>query len=453
MTVPTVEGRSAPSSGHLLKILGVAFGLAVIVGTSIGMGILRTPGEVAAHLPSVPLYLGVWVIGAVYALFGAISMAEMGAAIPRSGGQFVFVHRALGPFPGFLVGWTDWISTCGSFAAVAIVIGEYVGPLIPALAGRETLTAATVVIAFAAIQWRGIKTGDRVQQATSFLKAISLLALAIVAIVMALGGTAPATVATTEPAPLPSGTLLFGAIVLAVQSAIFTYDGWTGAIYFSEEVEDPGTSLPRAMVGGVLAVMGIYLALNVAFLLVVPISEMAGDEFVAATVAAKLFGPDGDTLLRVLMIVSLLAAVNANQLMASRVPFAMSREGFLPKTLMRVNAGGTPTAALLAGTCVALLFIATNTFDTVLALLAFFFVANYALSFTSLFVLRRREPDLPRPFRVPFYPWIPGIALCGSFAFLVGGFLTDTANSLWGLGLVGLSAPVYLVLRRKASET
>lgn len=417
------------------------------------MGILRTPGEVASHLPSVPLYLLVWVIGAGYALLGALSMAEMGAMLPRSGGQFVFVHRALGPFPGFLVGWTDWISTCGSFAAVAIVIGEYVGPLLPALAGRESLTASAVVIAFAVIQWRGIKTGDRVQQATSFLKALSLLALALVAIVMALGGSAPAAAAPGLPATLPSGALLLATLVLACQSAIVTYDGWTGAIYFSEEVEEPGTALPRAMVGGVLAVMGIYLALNIAFLLVVPIGEMAGDEFVAATMASRLFGPAGDTLLRVLMIVSLLAAVNANQLIASRVPFAMSRAGFLPKTLMHVNTGGTPTSALLAGTIVALVFIMTNTFDTVLALLAFFFVANYTLSFTSLFVLRRREPDLPRPFRVPLYPWVPGIALCGSVAFLVGGFLTDTTNSLWALGLVALSFPAYLLARRTGVET
>jgi APA family basic amino acid/polyamine antiporter len=252
----------------------------------------------------------------------------------------------------------------------------------------------------------------------------------------------------TTPVLLPSGLALAGAIVVAMQSAIFTYDGWTGPIYFAEEVRDPGRDIPRSMVGGVLLVLGIYLLLNAAFLRVIPIQEMAGDPFVAASAAARLFGPTGDTVLRVLMIISLLAAVNANQLMASRVPFALSRDGLLPASLQRVNRGGTPTAALLAGTVLALLFIATSTFNTVLALLAFFFVANYALSFTSLFVLRRREPNTLRPFRVPLYPLVPGLALAGSLAFLVAAVLGDRSNSLWALTLVALSGPVYLGMRR-----
>ena len=441
-------GATPASAARLLRVLGVAFGVAVIVGNTIGIGILRTPGEIAARLPSVPLFLGVWVLGGLYALVGALSLAELGAMLPRSGGQYVFVRRALGEYPGFVVGWSDWLSTCGTLAALGIVIGEYADPLVAALAGREVYTAAAVVVAFAGLQWRGVKLGDVAQQATSLLKALALIGLAALGLLLvpvaSAAAAAPAAAATT-----PAGFALLAPAVVALQAAIFTYDGWTGPIYFGEEVRDAGRNVPRAMIGGVLLVLAIYLALNAAFLRVVPIGEMAGDPFVAATVASRLFGPAGDTVIRILMIVSLLAAVNANQLMASRVPFAMSRDRLLPAVVTRVNDGGTPVVSLLLGTLVALGFILTNTFESVLALLAFFFVANYALSFTSVFVLRRREPAAERPFRVPLYPWTTAVALLGSIAFLVAAVLGDHANSLRALALLAASLPAYLAVRRR----
>jgi APA family basic amino acid/polyamine antiporter len=421
----------------------------------------------------VPLFLGVWLLGGLYALLGALSLSELGAMIPRSGGQYVFVRRALGGYPGFVVGWSDWLSTCGTIAALGIVIGEYIGPLVAGLAGREGITGIVIVVAFAALQWRGVKQGDVVQQATSLLKGLALVGLALLAFVLAgdassagaVAGVAGATgtgldaagVAAggmstpTDAATVPSGFAFLAALVVAMQAAIFTYDGWTGPIYFGEEVRDAGRNVPRAMIGGVLLVIGIYLLLNIAFLRVVPIEAMAGDPFVAATVADRLFGPAGDTVIRVLMIVSLFAAVNANTLLASRVPFAMSRAGLLPASVMRVNDGGTPVVSLVLGTVIAVAFIATNTFDSVLALLAFFFVANYALSFTSVFVLRRREPDTPRPFRVPGYPVTAGVALLGSVAFLIAAVASDRANSLIALALLGASLPVYLLNRGRAA--
>jgi basic amino acid/polyamine antiporter, APA family len=447
--VPAAHARSA--SG-LLRVLGVAFGLAIVIGNTIGMGILRTPGEIAAQLPSVPLFLGIWVVGALYALLGALSIAELGAMHPRSGGLYPLARRGLGAYPGFVVGWTDWLSTCGSTAAVAIVLGEYVGPLIGPLAGREAFTATAVVIGFTLLQWRGIRIGDAAQRATSLVKAVSLIGLAILALV--IGGTGTAGGATVEAATpaVPGGLLLAAAIVVALQSAIYTYDGWSGPIYFGEEVENPGRDIPRAMIGGVLLVLAIYLALNVAFLRVLPIEEMAGDPFVAATAAARLFGPFGDTVIRVLMIVSLIAAVNALLLMASRVPFALSRDGMLPSALSRVNDGGTPVPALVACAVIAILFVATNTIDTALALLAFFFVANYAICLSAVFVLRWREPDAPRPFRVPLYPLVPGLALAGSLAFLVAAVLGDRQNSINALIILAASVPVYLLVRARTAR-
>jgi APA family basic amino acid/polyamine antiporter len=255
-----------------------------------------------------------------------------------------------------------------------------------------------------------------------------------------------------RPEAVAGGAALFAAVVVALQSAIFTYDGWTGPVYFGEEVRDPGRDIPRAMIGGVLVVLAIYLLLNLAFVRVLSIEEMAGDPFVAATAATRVFGPSGDTVLRVLMIVSLVASVNALQLMASRIPYAMSRDGFLPPVLGRVNVGGTPVPSLLLGTAMAVAFVLTNTFNTALALIAFFFVANYVLAFITLFVMRRREPQRTRPFRVPAYPWIPGIVLLGSVGFLIAAVVSDTSNSLVALALLAASWPVYWLLGRRAPD-
>lgn len=441
-------GPAAPARG-LLKMLGVGFGIAVLVGNTIGMGILRTPGEVAAHLPSVPLFVAVWVAGALYALLGALTVAELGAANPRSGGLYPLVHDILGPFPGFVAGWTDWLVNCGSAAAVAIVMGEYLGPLVPALADHQKLVASLILVGLAALQWGGMRLGNVVQQAATLVKGLALVGLAGVALYMSRGMPAPNPASGTPAAMVPQGSALAVAVVVALQSAIYTYDGWTGPVYFGEEVKEPGRDIPRSMISGVLVVMVIYLVMNAAFLRIVPIQDMAGDPFVAGTAAKRLFGPMGDPVLRVIMLVSMVAAVNAMILMYSRITFAMSADGFLPPILRRVTPGGTPGPSLVIGTVLAIGLIATNTFDSVLALLAFFMVANYALTYWGFFAARRRHPDAERPFRVPGYPWVPGAALLGSVAFLVAAVLGDPRNSLAAIGMVALSWPVSRAVGRR----
>ena len=437
-----------PHAGRLLKVLGVAFGLAVLVGNTIGMGILRTPGEVALRLPSVPLFMAVWIAGAVYALLGALTVAELAAMRPRSGGLYPLVHDALGEYPAFVVGWTDWLATCGSMAAVAVVLAEYAEPLMPGVTGDGVMTASAVVVGFALLQWRGIRIGATAQQITSLLKALALVALAGVVLVMSIDSK-PLPPVTALAAP--PGFASAGAVIIALQSAIYTYDGWTGPIYFGEELRDPARDIPRAMIGGLLLVLVVYLLLNAAFLRAVNIQEMAGDPFVAATAAARVFGPTGDTVIRIVMLLSLIAAVNAMQLMATRVPFAMSRDRLLPSLLQRVNPGGTPVPALAASTLVALACIATNTFNTILAMLAFLFVANYGLIFIAFFASRRRAPDAPRPFRVPGYPYVPAVALAGSLAFMVAAVVSDRINSVRSLALLGISWPAYRLIRRRMS--
>jgi APA family basic amino acid/polyamine antiporter len=202
------------------------------------------------------------------------------------------------------------------------------------------------------------------------------------------------------------------------------------------------------MIGGVLSVIAIYLLVNLAFLAVLPASRIAGEAFAAGTVAGVIFGAWGDPVFRVLTIVSMLSAVNSNHLMASRVLFAMSRDGMVTRHLSAVNEGGTPTMALLASTIVAVIFVLFGrTFERVITVLAFFFVANYTLSFLSVFVLRRREPEKPRPYRAWGYPWTTAIALAGSMAFLIGAIASDRANSVLALAVLAASYPAFRAMK------
>ena len=443
----------AERRGRLLKVLGVGFGLAVIIGNTIGAGIFRAPGEIAGHLPNVWLFLGVWVVGGLYALLGAISIAELGTMLPRSGGQYVFARYALGEYAGFIVGWSDWISTCGSVSLIAIVIGEFSGGLFSALVGKTPAIAATVTIFFAILQWRGIVLGSQVQNLTSLLKTLAFVALIAAAFI--LGGKGPAAPATV--ATIATGPALLVAVVLSLQSVIYTYDGWTGVVYFSEEVKDPGRDIPRSLFGGVLLIIGIYLLVNLALLYVLPISKIAGQEFAPGVAAEVIFGKHGDTIFRSLTILSMLSGVNACTLMASRVLFAVSRDGLFLQKAATVNKGGTPTIALLMSAVVSLLFIVFGkTFGKVISILAFFFVANYALSFISVFVLRRREPDKPRPYRAWGYPFTTGLALIGSVVFLFGAVASDlksgSRDSIYAVLLLGASYPVFRAIRLLRTE-
>src|SRR5947207_1695691 len=212
------------SRGTLLRVLGVAFGLAVTIGGTIGMGILRTPGEVARQLPTPTLFIGVWILGGVYALLGALSVAELGAMIPRSGGWYVFIHRAMGNYPGFVVGWSDWLSTCGTLGVIALVVGEYSAVLIPPLAGRDKAIAVAVVLMFAGLQWRGIRWGSFTQNLTSLLKTLIFAVIAIAA--FTITGTSNPGVAT----PPAHGFAFFTAVITALQGVLYPHDGWHGVI-------------------------------------------------------------------------------------------------------------------------------------------------------------------------------------------------------------------------------
>jgi APA family basic amino acid/polyamine antiporter len=250
--------------------------------------------------------------------------------------------------------------------------------------------------------------------------------------------------------PLPPAPTIAG-FVVAMQAVIYTYDGWTGPLYFSEEVQDPGHELPRSIMGGLLLIITIYLALNIGFVHVVSLPAMAQSLLPAATAAAQIFGPRGDAVVRWIVVLALPSAICANLLMASRVVFGLGRDGLASGRAARVNTGGTPASALLLSALVAAAFLLSGTFEAVIAMLAFFFVANYALSFAAVFVLRRRQPDLARPYRTKGYPWTTGLALAGSVAFLAGAAMSDPRHSLYAILLLGLSYPVFAALRARGN--
>jgi len=455
-TSSTANSQHVVGRGRLLQVLGMWFGMAAAIGNTIAAGIVRTPGDVARLLPNAWMFLGVWVLGGLYAFSGASSMAELGAAIPRSGGQYNFSRRALGDYAGFIVGWSDWLSTCGTAAAVAIVIAEYSGALFPVLTGNltvlghmriELIVAVFVILGFFVLQWRGIRWGSGAQLSTAALKTGAFLILVMACFL--LGGPAhrAAQQSTTSSLALPSGWPLIVAIMLGLQGVIYTVDGWDGIIYFGEEVRNPGRDIPRAIFGSVFSIMGIYLSLNLVALYILPMNEISGNNFVLGTVADRIFGKLGDPIIRSIMVISMLSCLNANQLFCSRTLYTMSCDGLFFRRAARVNPGGTPVMALFLSTVVGVLFLLTGTFERVIAMLSFFFVANYALSYASLFVLRKREPEMVRPYRAWGYPWMAGIALVASVLFLAGSILTDQKNAPWALAALVLSYPVFRVLK------
>ncbi len=439
---------SVKSRGRLLQVLGMWFGISAAVGNAIAAGIVRTPGEIAKALPHAWLFLSVWIVGGLYAFFGASSMAELGAAIPRSGGQYNFSRRALGEYAGFIVGWSDWLSTCGTAAAVAIVISEYSGHLFPILAGPQKIKiiSVAVIIGFGVLQWSGIRWGSGAQLLTAAVKTFAFLILVLVSFLLGRQAHQASLNVGAPPLPLAAGWPLAVAIMLGLQAVFYTIDGWDGVIYFGAEVRQPGRDIPRAIFGSVLSVMGIYLLLNLVALYVLPMNEIAGNHFVLGTVADRVFGKFGDPIIRSIMIISMLSCLNANQLFCTRTLYAMSSDGLFFRQAAKVNAGGTPTTSLLLSTIAGVLFV-LGSFERVIAMLSFFFVANYTLTYASLFVLRKREPQMNRPYRAWGYPWTTGIALGASLCFLIGSILADRENAPLALAMLVLSYPVFRVLK------
>jgi APA family basic amino acid/polyamine antiporter len=430
---------------RLLRILGVTFGVAVTIGGMIGLGILRTPGSVAAGLHSVWLILLVWLLGGIYSLFATVAAAELGTALPKDGGWYVFARRAFGEYAGFAVGWMDWTGYPTGYALGSLVSAEYVAVLFPGAAGWKAIIAIAILLGLGLVNLLGLKVGSRLQEVTSFGKALILLILIAAAFLMGGSSTAQTTSTATSPT-VTTGFL--AAFVIAMQGVIYTYDGWYAAIYFSEENKSPGISLPKSMVSAVVLVAVIYLLINAALLYVLPLERLAASELPVADVADVAFGPNGKIVMTVFAIVALLSILNSNLMAGPRIIFAMARDGLFFKKAAEVNEGGTPAVALGTSILFGVPLILLGSFDTLLAINAFTFILLYLSGFVALIVLRRREPDLERPFRAWGYPWTTIVVIIGSVAFLIGAVLGDTINALYALMLIAASYPLYLIAKR-----
>ncbi|MDQ6707716.1 MAG: amino acid permease [Acidobacteriota bacterium] len=443
---------TAPSRDrNLLSVLGVAFGVAVTMGATIGAGILRTPGTIASLLGSAWAVVAIWLFGGLYALLSAVTVAELSTMIPKAGGFYVFARRAFGESAAFGVGWCDWLGNCAAIAYAAIMLGELLSPLIsrmiPQLSGTVTAIAAVTILLFTGLHWTGLRAGSGAQKLTSSLIAIAFLCLITAAFFWGDKPLAAGQSLVPRSTATVFGTAL-GSIMIAFRTVVVAYDGWYSAIYFSEEDRNPGRNLPRSMIGGVLIVIAIYILVNLSFLRVLSMQQLAASKLPARDVANLLFGVHGGQVITILSALIGLALMNACLLSATRILFAMSRDGlFWPRAAI-VSAGGTPRLALLISVGLSVALALSGTFEKLLAMAGCFYVVLHCSSFLSLFVLRRSEPLTSRPFRVWSYPYVPLFVLMVGIGSLIGSVLSDPVNGLTALILLALSYPAYLLTRR-----
>lgn len=434
--------------GGLLRILGVSFGVAVVIGGTIGSGILRAPGPIAEALGRPWLILSVWAAVGVYALLGANYLAELATALPKAGGPYVYARRAYGGFGGFVVGYSDWVVNTASLAYVPLVFGEYSAALFPALRGYEKAVAVAVILVFTVLNWTGLRAGSGTQQLTSLLKTLALLLF--VAACFAYGGRAPSDASSEFAAPSTPATVPAMLVALAVSFQLVhgTYLGWNAPVYFAEEDRRPAHNLPRSLFGGVLLVIFIYLLVNAAYLYVVPLPQLAASKLPAADAMQIIFGERGGQVVTAMSLLLLLSLINAVFMLTPRTIFALGRDRLFHSKAVTVNAGGTPYVALAVTAAAAIFLAARGEFETLFGVSAFFGVTNDVLLTASLFVLRRREPDLPRPYRARGYPWLPLIFLLAGVALLAGFIAGNTTESLYSLAALAASIPVYLLIKK-----
>ena len=435
-----------PHGGSLLKILGIGFGLAIVIGTAVGNGILRNPGIVAANLGSAGLVLAAWAVGGLIALVGANTYAELSTALPEDGGPCVFIRRAYGDFWGFAGGMCDFVQNGCSIAYFTITIGEFARMIFPGIGERHQVVGISCLLVLTFLNWIGLRAGGFAQKVTSLVKVVALFALVVAC--FAFGPIQTAGAPPVESVLAGSNPwIIMGGFALAINAVIGTYAGWNTAVYFSEENVDCSRCVPRSLFGGVATVMVIYVLVNAALLYAMPIETIAASKLPAADFVTGLVGSVGGTLITALAICSVLGVMNAGLLFVPRIVFAMSRGGYLPARFAQVNNGGTPAPALFFTVFVALICALSGTYETLLEISVFLFLASDSAVYLALFVLRRREPGLVRPYRARGYPVLPALALVAALFILALFVVGNTTNSLISIGILVATYPVFLIVR------
>jgi len=436
----TVAAGTRPGRG-LLRILGLAFGIAVVVGDTVGVGIMRTPGATAGRLHDPALIYLVWLALGIYALIAANTLAELATAIPQAGGLYVYVRRAFGDFLGFVCGWGDFGIQSIAIGYLAVASSEFLAQALPSLAGRENLIAPALIVGFAALNSVGLRTSSATAQLVSLLKVLLLAALVVAAFAVAPLG------ARATPVPAVHGAAGLIAISVSMQIVLEVYGGFNAACYFSEETTDPGRTVPRALLYGVLLVMVVYLAVNAALMHVLTAAELGASKLAAGDALAKLFGPAAGTAVALVAVGASLGVLNTCMLVAPRILYGMSRDRLFMSPGSYVTRRGVPLPALWLSAASATVFAALGSFETLYAASAFLAACTDLLCNGALFVLRRREPQLPRPYRAFGYPWVPGIVLLAAAGLLIAFILGNPRPSLLALGVLLLTYPLFRFAR------
>lgn len=417
---------------ELKRSLRLFDGLAMVVGITIGSGIFRTPGLVANELGRPWLTFIAWLLGGVLAFLGALCFAELATRHPKAGGKYVYAREAFGPRIGFVVGWCEAFAMYpAAIAALGVVTGEFIGRLLGWPMGVSRWVGVGAVAVFVAINLIGVTSGRWVQNLATSAKVLALGAIIVIAFVQGRGagwhGGLPGA---------PTGFALFGALAVAFQSVIWSYYGYADAAKIAEEVVDPGRTLPRVFLFGIAIATVLYLLINAAFLHVLTFERIAGSVLVAGDVAATIFGPKGDLVITILALLVVLASLNGNVFVTPRVIFGLSREGLGPRVFAQVNAGGTPSEAMLAVGIVAIALAASGTFPQLLSVAIALVLILDSVTIAALFPLRARQPDAP--FRVPLYPVVPALFIGVYLALLTGTALSQPV-------LVAIAAGVLVV--------
>ncbi|QDK83959.1 APC family permease [Spirosoma sp. KCTC 42546] len=433
------------AQNQLKKLLGVGFGVAVTIGGTIGTGILRKPGPIAQDIGNPTLIIAVWLIVGVYALAGSLSVMELGTMLPKAGGWYVYARRAFGNYAGFIIGISSWLGSVSAMAFGAAVMSEYMGLLSPSLVAYQKTIAIGILVIFVAFHSIGVQFASRAQEVMSVLKGVGLLVFVLVCFIIT--PDQPVAVSTSNIRPLAEGGVWLG-ILAALQSVFYTYDGWHTAAYFTEEDVDPSRNLPRSMISGVLLIIGIYILVNLALLYVLPVETLAGSKLPAADAVQVLFGPGSAQVVTFMLMISIMGIINAQIMFNPRTIFAMGRDGLFFRFVTHVNSGGTPTYATILTAGASTLMILTNTYSKLSDIATFFFVLCYASAFAALLRLRQTEPELPRPVRAWGYPFTTWVLLIASLAFLLGVIIGDFSSSLYAVGFIAVSYPVYLLIKR-----
>jgi APA family basic amino acid/polyamine antiporter len=439
----------------LKRILGLGFGLAMVFGGTVGVGILRLPGTLAAALGDSRLIVLFWILGGVYALLGAVAVAELAAMLPEAGGFYVYARRAFGNGPGFVVGWSDWVNQVASLAYGALTAAVFFGKLWPALAANPRALAIGILAVFTALHWAGLRLGSSLTRLISLSVGLMLMVLVVGCFVSA---PAPASAAVLPGSAMSLPLLSLGmvaAVVSALRAVFLTYDGWYSPIYMAEESTQPTLTMPRALIGGTVLVAGMYVIINVAILRVLPLPVMAASQLPAADAARVVLPHGGAELVTVISLLTVLSLVNAVMLLTPRILLAIGRDGFFTKKAALVSAGGTPRVALAVSNIVAAAMIMSGTFEQIVAVAAVLFLLNYVSAYLALFVLRRREPAAPRPYRAFGFPFTTGIVLVGCVLVWIAAIMEDQRSALFAALLLIACAPAYawVARRRRLDET